>query len=515
MQPNRELALEFYMDSITDARRRDKHADEPFAVRAVQRSLCKFDLFYLMVFALRRKDMNRDFLYDRCLEVYDEPNGMLDLWAREHYKSTIITFGKTIQDILCDPTLTFGIFSHNRPIAKGFLGQIKREFEENKPLVDLFSDILWEFPERDAPKWSMADGIIVRRDTNPKESTVEAWGLVDGQPISKHFDVLVYDDVVTDKSVYTPEMLEKTLRAFELSLSLGSRGGAMRMIGTRYHFNDTYRHVIERGTAVPRIKPATDDGKDTGSPVFLTEPELKKKRQDMGPYTFGCQMLQDPVADKIMGFNYDWLRFYNYSSSAGWNVYMFVDPASSKKKNSDYTVIWVWGLSPDGHMYWLDCVRDRMNLTQRTAAFFKLHRKWQPMFCGYEQYGAQADIEHIESVMDAENYRVRITRLGGTMAKEDRIRRLIPDFEQGKIFLPYTLMYQDCEGHMHDLVKVFIEQEYTAFPVSTHDDMLDAASRIKDEDVHARHPRGAAWTQNRVRTTRGRGEYNVLNIGAR
>ena len=77
-----------------------------------------------------------------------------------------------------------GIFSHTRPIAKGFLRQIKRELEGNNVLKALFQDILHADPQHQSPKWSEDDGIIVKRKTNPKEATVEAWGLVDGQPTS-------------------------------------------------------------------------------------------------------------------------------------------------------------------------------------------------------------------------------------------------------------------------------------------------------------------------------------------
>ncbi len=96
-------------------------------------------------------------MFARCREVQASPNGHLDLWAREHYKSTVITYGKSIQDILSshgdEPLpewngreVTIGIFSHTRPIAKGFLRQIMREFESNKDLIDLFPDILWSEP---------------------------------------------------------------------------------------------------------------------------------------------------------------------------------------------------------------------------------------------------------------------------------------------------------------------------------------------------------------------------------
>ena len=61
-------------------------------VREMKRWLCRNDLFYLLVFGLHRKDANRDWLFARCRDVQNSPNGHLDLWARGHYKSTIITF---------------------------------------------------------------------------------------------------------------------------------------------------------------------------------------------------------------------------------------------------------------------------------------------------------------------------------------------------------------------------------------------------------------------------------------
>ena len=142
----------------------------------VIRELCQKDLFYLLVRVCGRVDMLHPWVFARVREVEAEPNGRVDLWARGHGKSSTITFGKTIQDILNDPEITFGIFSHTRPIAKAFLRQIMREFEGNKVLHKAFPDILWGMDTRQSPKWSEDDGIIVRRKSNPPEATIEAWG---------------------------------------------------------------------------------------------------------------------------------------------------------------------------------------------------------------------------------------------------------------------------------------------------------------------------------------------------
>lgn len=474
----RAQASEIYADLIADK--------NTFAFR----KLCKDDLFFLLTVACKRRDVDKDWLYERCREVEANPDGYLDLWSREHYKSTIITFAKSIQDLLIDPDNTLiGIFSHTRPIAKGFLEQIKRELEGNVFLKELFPDVLYANPKSESPKWSLDNGIMVKRKTNPKEASVEAWGLVDGQPTSKHFTILVYDDVVTRESVTTPDQIKKVTAAWELSLNLGAEGGRKRYIGTRYHVNDTYRTMMDRGSVTARIHTATANGKMDGEPVLLSKESLMEKRRDMGPYTFGSQMLQDPVADKAMSFKEDWLKFYEtLGDTSKWNKYILVDPASKKKATSDYTVMEVHGLAPDGNYYLLDAIRDRLNLTQRAAKLFDLHRKHKPKAVGYEQYGMQSDIEHIQYEMEHRNYRFSIKELGGSLAKEDRIKKLIPIYEQHRFYMPKRLTFVDYEGNAVDYVKLFVDNEYLAFPVCIHDDMLDCRARILHADLGAVFP---------------------------
>lgn len=482
------------------------------------RNLLRNDLFFLLTVGLERHDLIHPWLLDRCKEVQANPDGYLDLWARAHYKSTIITFAKTIQDILTshgdnpDPKwqgkeITVGIFSCNRPLAKQFLAQIKREFEANSMLRDYFPDVIWENPEKDAPSWSLDAGIILKRKSNPKEATIEGHGLVDGMPTSKHYDLLVFDDVVTIESVRSTAMIEKTTQAWELALNLGTENAIYRYIGTRYHFNDSYKIIIDRGSAKPRLYPATKDGTATGEPVLLSREALTQKRRDMGLYTFGSQMLLNPIADSSQGFKREWLVFHHSKDFSNTNRYILCDPANEKKKDSDYTVMMVIGLGADSNYYVIDMVRDRLSLTERAAMLFRLHRKHKPLGVGYERYGMQADIAHMKDKMRIDNYNFKISELGGNLAKVDRIRALIPLFEQGRIYLPDILYRTNYEKRTEDLTEVFITQEYEAFPVSQHDDMLDCLARITDENFHTLWPllydadedyteyeRGSAWS---------------------
>lgn len=455
------------------------------------RELCQTDLFFLLYIGLKRVDMDKDWIYGQCREFEANPEGHIDLWFREGFKSSICNIGGNIQEVLRNPEETISIFSHTRPIAKGFLAQIKREFESNTFLQDLFPDILYKNPEKESPRWSLDDGIIVKRKTNPKESTIEAWGLIDGQPTSKHFGIINYDDVVVRESVTTPDMIAKTTEAWATSLNLGkTEGGRIRYQGTRWHANDTYKTIMDRGAAIPRIRPATDNGTFSGKPVLWTQEQFDRKVREMGSYVAAAQLLLNPLADNVQGFKLDWLSWYhNLANYNNWNFYILVDPANAKKKENDYTVIAVVGLAPDKNYYLVDAVRDRMNLTERTRKVMEFHRKWTPLNTGYEQYGMQADIEHIRYVQEQEGYRFLITELGGSTPKVDRIRKLVPIFENHRFYMPRSLLFVTVDRKVKDFIQEFLRDEYESFPLGTHDDMLDCLARVMDEQLMAKFPK--------------------------
>lgn len=431
----------------------------------------------------------------RCIQV-DREDGMY-LTGRAMiptHNSTIITFGGTFHDIINDPEITACIFSHTKSIARSFLAQIKMEMEQNPRLHELWPEIFFAEPQKQAKKWSLDGGLIVNRSGVPKECTLEAHGLVDGQPTSRHYDLRIYDDVVTMESVSTPDQIAKTTYAWQMSDNLGKEGGRVRYIGTFYHLFDTYRTMIDSKSVKLRKHPATHNGREDGKPVLLSQKTLEHKRKVQGPYVYSSQMLLDPIADKAMGFRREWLQHSDIDyASAMRSLFriIIVDPAGGKQReNNDYTTFWVLGYGADGIYRVLQVIRDRLRLTQRWQVLYELHVKWKPNLVAYEEYGMQADIEHFQFCMQQKLYQFDIVPLGGNMPKKLRIMRLVPYFENGwkegddagksRIILPTICNWIDYEGRNLDMVKVFVEEEYTAFPVLSHDDMIDGLARLVD-----------------------------------
>lgn len=472
------------------------------AKREHERWMAQNDLFYLCVYVLHRvhfiggnsrqkgmpveqKARTAKWCYDRCAEVQAEPNGCLDVWAREHWKSEIITFGKVIQDILRDPNETIGIFSHNRSMAKQFLRLIKTEFEANDELKQLFPEIFYGNPQRDSPKWSEDDGIVVKRDSNMKESTVEAWGLVDGQPTSKRFSIMVYDDIISRKEI-TEMMIAKSKEELENSFSLtASDPPVYRLVGTPQELGDLICQYMESGLFRVRARPAVDQH---GTPLLLSEEKLASFKNRTAPKIFALQYLVDPSKARDahnIGFEAEWFLTYRTPRNVrGLNRYILVDPAGKSKESNSLFAGWVIGLGPDRKVSILDGACDEFSLVQRADWLFDMVRKYEPLKVVYEKYAMQADIEHFHDRMDRENYQFVIVPVGGvSRSKDARIERMMPRFREGGVLFPETLPYRNLKGEQIDLTKRFRETEYSKFPFNPKcRDQLDALSRIEDND---------------------------------
>lgn len=508
--PYSQLAEELQSLTLEQSIRLWDGLEKMHGVEAV-RQLCLADRYYLLVRMCKRHDALHPWLYARCREVEAAPDDRLDLWAREHYKSTIITFAGTVQEVLRDPDITIGIFSHTKPIAKKFFRQIKSEFERNEELKTAFSDILYANPQRESQRWSEENGIVIKRKGNQKEATVEAWGLVDGQPTSAHYQLRIYDDVVTRESVTTPEQVNKTTEAWELSDNLGMAGGRMWHIGTRYSFADTYHSILERKALTPRIYAATHNGQPEGDPVLLTYEQWEAKKIIQGPATIACQMLQNPIAGQQAMFNVEDVQYYEIRPGT-LNVYILCDPARSMKKGSANTAFAVIGVDSGRNKYLLDGYNHRMDLKSRWDALSGLRKYWsnqlgvQNVWVGYEVYGALADMDYFKEQMEITGHSFPISELtwprDGEGSKDDRVQRLGPDLRSHKLFLPKTvdgitshqlkvmedgqgyrvakpIKRKDSENNIYDLSKQLIEQ-ILFYPFAPLKDLIDATARIYD-----------------------------------
>jgi len=475
------------------------------------------DRFFLFTHILARIDGVNEWLYARCREVEASPDSYLDLWARFHYKSSLITFAGIIQEIICNPEITICILSYNNATATAFLSQLKREMETNDLLKELYPDIFYTDPGNrttGAPSWSLDKGICVKRKTNPKEYTVEAYGLVDNQPTGRHYHLRVYDDVVTDKSVTTAEMIQKTTDGWELSLNLGAgdEGNRQWYVGTRYNANDTYHTILERDYVVPRIYPATEDGSMDGKVVFMSDEQWADIKKGSSDYMIACQQLLNPLAGSQQEFDQKWIRRWEVRPK-NLNIYILCDPAGGKKENNCNTAMVVIGVDSQYNKYLLDGACHKMTLEERYTMLKTLYFKWksapgiQSITVGYEKYSMQADIEHFEFRMKIENKYFPIEEVGGITDKDSRIRRLIPDHKNWSFFYPETEKFTgrmqeavdkkeewrvakkirqiNSEGKVYELVSWFIRNEFIFFPHSMLKDMLDAMSRLYDLDILA------------------------------
>lgn len=321
-------------------------------------------------------------------------------------------------------------------------------------------------------------------------------------------DLMVIDDPFGSREDADSELIRTKLWdwwKFDLIPRL-KPGGRVVLINTRYHEDDIAGRILqEEGEKwevikIPMIaeEGETDPlGRAPGERLWgewFTEEMVEEAKRDPRTWTSLYQQRPAPIGGGEL--KKSWVQFYDSGQFAEMNKIMLVDPAGGRKdKRSDFTAIWVIGLGADDNVYVLDMVRDRINMAERTEIIFRLHRKWKPLQVRVERYGLMADVENLRNEQNRRNYRFPLVEVGGATKKEDRIRRLVPYFQAGRVWFPREFAYTDYSGKQQDLVQKFIEEELAVFPVGAYDDMLDALSRFAEPTLDLPWPRKSDWSQ--------------------
>lgn len=240
---------------------------------------------------------------------------------------------------------------------------------------------------------------------------------------------------------------------------------------------------------------------------------------------------QSPRPILNQGFQESWLRFWlpasakpmyrddptggppmlyglptDYRKLFKFNAYIFVDPAMGKEAAHDRTSIFVIVAGPEGRLFVVDGVLDRLDPGERIGALLRLCRKWRPKAIYYEEYALTADTYFLSRALESEGLAslpgmdggVTVTSVGrkaqhfsgGRLKKHDRIMQLVPDFRDGRIWLPLKLEYKQIDGNQIDIVSYFVNREYLPYAGDesiAHDDCLDCLSRVRDPDVYFDH----------------------------
>lgn len=201
---------------------------------------CKTDLKFLCKQVLGMKDWD-DLLHGDLVREIDLPaRHKLLLIPRGHLKSSIVTVGWAIQQILINPNIRIYITNAVWDLSRKFLREISGLLIDKSPLSDIFGQF------NGSRSQFTQDEITISQRTigTVKEPTIQTGG-VEKAVTGAHFDIIIHDDLVEENNIGTPEQIKKIIRFRQNCLDLLDPGGLEIIIGTRWAMGDLYGHLIE------------------------------------------------------------------------------------------------------------------------------------------------------------------------------------------------------------------------------------------------------------------------------
>jgi hypothetical protein len=408
--------------------------------------------------------------------------------CRGSFKSSVATIGYATWLIARETTLTGAcntrilIGCEVLALAHAFVRAIRQILENERRWVNLFGDHKGDIRGR---YWS-DQGLTSRFRTlhRLKEPTVSPIS-IDSPKAGNHYDVILADDLETERASASREQIEKCWDFYRLLHSLLEPDGEMMLVSTRWHYDDIYSRILkvnkldddEHQYAV-FVMPAEDEEGSLTFPARFSRKHLDHLRLRHGSYLYSCQFLLNPVPDSERVFKKAWLRLVPpdiWVSKRKFRTFMGVDFAyteqkrveSGEVKKADYTVIVVASVDQYWNYYLREIFRDRCSVLAGIQKMFAMYYNHSVLDIGLQRFDRSQVDNSIEQYCHNQGKRPRYDYISypGGKGKEERIRvTLQPLVESGKLFL--------LPGYD------WLEEEFLDFPRAAFDDGLDALCNL-------------------------------------
>lgn len=417
-------------------------------------------------------------LHASIIHNVSDNQASMDLAPRGHGKSTIGDVDFCITKVLRNPDIRIMIGSKTQTQASAFLKEIRTHFEQNVNLIRIFGD--WK-KSRDNV-WNDKEFTVNRRAVIKKEATVSALG-ASGAVVSKHFDIIIGDDLVGFENART-EAQRKVLKEWFYSSLYPTLepDGEIHILGTRYSPMDLYEDLIKSKNYKVNVQQAitVKDGQEYSlwESKFSLE-KLRSIREEAGLIIFNMQYQNNTELAKGKIFKYKYFKhFEEYDIDYDLNrvrvkvldsqgvpywipvrIYMGADLAISEDEtsNNDYFVLTVIGVDKNKNVYVLDYLKERLTFNAQLNAILDYGKNKFPMV---ERIGVET-VQYQKSLAQ-EIRRLSLLPVVNIQTSKDKVTRAMRRsalFENGKVWFRIG---------MDDL-----EECLLLFPEVDHDDLFD------------------------------------------
>jgi predicted phage terminase large subunit-like protein len=409
------------------------------------------------------------------------------LVPRGTFKTTLGAVALPLWLLTKDPNLRILITSHTHEYSKQILDEIKFHCTNNPTFKELYGD--WS---TGAAQWSDEAVVVAARTEAKKEPSIDTAG-VDRSKTGGHYDVIIGDDLHSERNIDTEGLRRKVRRHIQTLRPILEPSGAILLIGTRWHPDDAYGHILRREEErkekfkdkyIPTwhtlVRAAYLLDGTLYFPSRLTEEFLAQQKDNLESKFYAVWYENQPLEEGSLIFPRSWWRYWDGEFYAlptptvrfanGETQPLFVtaalDPAISSARRSDYSGLTVVGTTPDDLWVVLDARRVRGGPAILLPELAYMLRRYHPAILSIETVGFQQMLKDwVLERLASMNIKVGIHeyRESTRRSKGARIEALQPRFRQGKILLRRGLTP--------------LYQELSEYPEPTHDDLLDSLAQ--------------------------------------